>query len=52
MKRAVLYPAAAVLYAAGWLAHKVLIGAWWVLAWCGAAVRIGWREAHSTHQKL
>jgi hypothetical protein len=21
-----------------------------VLAWCGAALRVGWHEAHSTHQ--
>lgn len=34
---------AAVLYAAGWLTYKI----WFALAWCGAAIRVGWQEAHS-----
>lgn len=32
---------AATLFAAGWLASSAL---WPALCWCGAAVRLGWRE--------
>jgi hypothetical protein len=49
--RTVLTVIAGILYGAGWLAYKVLAGTWFVLAWCGAALRVGWHEAHSTHQK-
>jgi hypothetical protein len=49
--RTVLTVVAGILYGVGWLTYKVLAGTWFVLAWCGAAVRVGWQEAHSTHQK-
>lgn len=49
--RTVLTAIAGLLYALGWLTYKLFAGVWFVMAWCGAAVKIGWREAHSHDQK-
>lgn len=35
----------AVLFALGWVVHKVFTVAWFVAAWAFVAVREGWREA-------
>jgi hypothetical protein len=43
--RLVLTVLAAVLYAVGWSAGKVLGAVWLALAWSGTAVRLGWQEA-------
>lgn len=43
--RTVLTVVAGVLYGLGWVAYKAVAGLWLVLAWCGAAVAMGWQEA-------
>lgn len=45
-RRALLTAVAGLLYGLGWLSYKTLAGVWFVLAWCAAAVKVGWREAH------
>lgn len=44
--RTVLTLIAGLLIGIGWLAFKVLAVTWLALAWCGCAVREGWRSAH------
>lgn len=46
--RAVLTAVAAVLYSLGWAAFKTLAGLWFVAAWVGTAVKVGWQEARAT----
>ncbi len=36
---------AGVLFGIGWLAAKAFMGVGFVLAWCVAAARVGWRDA-------
>lgn len=36
---------AALLYAVGWAAAKVLGVIWLGLCWCAAAVKVGWSES-------
>jgi len=43
--RALLTLAAAVLFGLGWVVAKVCAGAWFVLAWCFAAIQVGWHDA-------
>jgi hypothetical protein len=43
--RAALTVIAAVLFGLGWVACRALAGAWFVIAWCGAAVAEGWQSA-------
>lgn len=50
--RTVLTALAGLLYGLGWLTYKLFAGIWFVMAWGGAAVKIGWREAHSHHQNM
>lgn len=38
---------AAVLFAVGWIAGKVLGGIWLALAWSATAVKVGWVEARN-----
>lgn len=46
--RAILTAIAAVLFSLGWATHKALAGLWFVAAWTGAAVKVGWQEARAT----
>lgn len=46
--RALLTLVAAVLFAVGWTAAKVLGAVWLGLAWCGTAVKVGWQEARTS----
>jgi hypothetical protein len=46
--RATLTAVAAVLYGLGWTVAKTLAGVWFVAAWCGTAVKVGWQEARAT----
>lgn len=46
--RTVLTVIAGLLFGAGWLAAKTLAGIWFVVAWCAAAVKVGWQEARKT----
>lgn len=48
--RSVLTVVAGLLYGLGWISYRTLAVAWFVVAWCAAAVKVGWREAHSHHQ--
>lgn len=36
---------AAVLFGVGWVVAKAFMGIAFVLAWCAAAMRVGWRDA-------
>lgn len=45
--RAVLTAVAAVLFAIGWLAAKVVGVVWLSIAWSATAVRLGWSEARA-----
>lgn len=38
---------AALLYAVGWVAAKVVTAAWFVVVWACVAVAVGWREARA-----
>jgi hypothetical protein len=38
---------AGLLFGIGWVAYKALAAIWFVLAWCAAAVKVGWREARA-----
>lgn len=40
----------AVLYCAGWLVAKAFTGSWFVIAWCAAAVKVGWDDARAARQ--
>lgn len=46
--RAILTVVAAVLFAIGWLAAKVVGVVWLSLAWSATAVRLGWSEARAS----
>lgn len=48
--RSVATVIAAVLFGLGWVAFKFFAVAWFALAWCGCAVREGWREARHAPQ--
>jgi hypothetical protein len=43
--RVALTVVAGVLFGVGWLVAKTLGGAWFVLAWCFAAMQVGWTDA-------
>lgn len=43
--RTVLTVIAGLLFGLGWLTCKVLRGLWLVVAWCSAAVKVGFQEA-------
>lgn len=45
--RVVLTAIAAVLYGLGWTAAKTLAAAWFIAAWTGAAIKVGWQEARA-----
>lgn len=36
---------AGLLYALGWIVAKMFTGIWFVLAWVGTAVKVGWTDA-------
>jgi hypothetical protein len=46
--RTVLTVLAGLLFGVGWLAYKTVAGVWFVLAWCGAAVKVGWQDARTS----
>lgn len=46
--RTVLTVIAGLLFGIGWVSYKALAGLWFVAAWCGAAVKVGWQEARAT----
>lgn len=46
--RAVLTAIAAGLYGLGWVTAKTFAGIWFIAAWCGTAVKVGWQEARAT----
>ena len=39
---------AAILFGVGWVVAKVFMGAGFVLAWCAAAIKLGWRQARGS----
>lgn len=43
--RTLLTVLAAALYGIGWVTYKSFAAAWFVLAWCAAAVKVGWADA-------
>ena len=43
--RTILTVIAGLLYGIGWLVAKGLGGLWFVVAWMGAAVMVGWNDA-------
>lgn len=43
----VLTVIAGLLYALGWLVAKAFTGAWFVAAWLGTAVKVGWVDARA-----
>lgn len=43
----VLTVIAGLLYALGWLIAKAFTGAWFVAAWLGTAVKVGWTDARA-----
>jgi uncharacterized membrane protein YedE/YeeE len=43
--RVLLTVIAGVLFGVGWLVAKACAGLWFVLAWCVAAVQVGWHDA-------
>jgi hypothetical protein len=45
--RTALTVIAGLLFGIGWVAYKALAAIWFVLAWCAAAVKVGWREARA-----
>lgn len=45
--RVILTAVAAVLFGLGWITAKTCVVAWFVLAWCYAAVKVGWADARS-----
>jgi len=46
--RTVLTVVAGLLFGLGWVSYKALAGLWFVAAWVGAAVKVGWQEARTT----
>lgn len=38
---------AGLLYGLGWLVAKAFAGLWFVLAWTGTAVKVGWTDARA-----
>lgn len=45
--RTVLTVVAGLLFGLGWITYKTFAALWFVAAWCGAAVKVGWQEARS-----
>jgi len=45
--RTVLTVVAGLLFGVGWVAAKSLAALWLVVAWCAAAVKVGWQEART-----
>ncbi len=45
--RTVLTVIAGLLFGLGWVAYKTLAGLWFIAAWVGAAVKVGWQEART-----
>ena len=43
----VLTVIAGLLYGIGWLVAKTFTGVWFVLAWIGTAVKVGWKDART-----
>lgn len=43
----VLTVLAGLLYGIGWLIGKTFTGLWFVLAWIGTAVKVGWKDARN-----
>ena len=48
--RTVLTVVAGLLFGLGWIAFKTFAALWFVAAWCGAAVKVGWQEAGATRR--
>lgn len=38
---------AGLLYALGWVVAKTFTGIWFILAWVGTAVKVGWKDART-----
>lgn len=36
---------AALFFAPGWIARKVVLAVWWLVSYASAAVMVGWRAA-------
>jgi len=47
--RTILTVIAGLLYGLGWLLAKGLGGLWFLVAWIGAAVKVGWNDARGNH---
>ena len=47
--RTILTVIAGLLYGLGWLLAKGLGGLWFLAAWMGAAVKVGWNDARGNH---
>lgn len=45
--RTVLTVVAGLLFGLGWISYKAVAGLWLVMAWCAAAVKVGWQEART-----
>lgn len=45
--RTVLTVIAGLLFGLGWVTYKTLAGLWFIAAWVGAAVKVGWQEART-----
>lgn len=43
--RTMLTLVAGILFGLGWVVAKTFTGGWFVLAWCFAAVKVGWTQA-------
>lgn len=46
--RTVLTVIAGLLFGVGWITYKTVAGLWFVAAWIGTAVKVGWQEARTT----
>jgi len=44
----VLTVVAGLLYGLGWLVAQAFTGAWFVAAWIGTAVKVGWTDARGS----
>ena len=47
--RTVLTVIAGLLFGLGWITYKAVAGLWFVLAWVGTAVKVGWQEARAAN---
>jgi hypothetical protein len=45
--RTVLTVIAGLLFGLGWITYKAFAVLWFVAAWIGVAVRVGWQEART-----